>query len=268
MKQTTLPEKAIRSITNSEKYSWGNGNLGWHFFKSDSLSVIREKMRPGTAETLHYHERAQQFFYILSGVATFELSGKTRVVQANEGIHIPPKMLHVVANKGTSELDFLLISEPKAHGYRIDIIEYSPELKEPIKTLNCEWLEKYFKVEPGDEVSLSDPENEILAKGGYIYYARMNNEIVGTVSLLRETDTYFEIGKMAVTEKAQGHYIGHILIELCFIVARQKGIKKLCLYSNKSLSTAIHLYKKFGFKEVELEVGHYERANIKMEREV
>jgi N-acetylglutamate synthase-like GNAT family acetyltransferase len=115
-------------------------------------------------------------------------------------------------------------------------------------------------------ISLSDPKAEIIDKGGFIFYARMNNEIVGTFSLLRESDEVFELGKMAVTAKAQGHYVGNALIEHCFHVAKQKGIRKLILYSNTALSPAIHLYRKFGFKEVPLESGHYERANIKMER--
>ena len=39
----------------------------------------------------------------------------------------------------------------------------------------------------------------------------------------------------------------------------------MILYSNKKLESAIHLYRKYGFVEVELEEGLYERANVKME---
>lgn len=75
---------------------------------------------------------------------------------------------------------------------KIEIIDYSEELKEYIKILNYEWLEKYFKLEAGDTISLSNPQNEIIDKGGYIFYAKLNNEIVGTASLLKKTDTVFE----------------------------------------------------------------------------
>lgn len=159
-----------------------------------------------------------------------------------------------------------MISEPKSHGDRIDIIDYSDELKEPIKTLNYEWLEKYFRLESGDILSLSNPKEHIIDKGCFIFYARMNNQIVGTASLLKETNEIFELGKMAVTHKAQGFSIGNMLIEHCLNVARQNSIQKLILYSNTKLEPAIHLYRKFGFKETELESGHYERATIKMEK--
>ena len=148
----------------------------------------------------------------------------------------------------------------------VTIIPFSPDLKEEIKTLNLEWLKKYFKVEPKDEIILSDPQGEIIDKGGMIFYAHYNNKIVGTVSLLKIDDTTFELSKMAVTDAAQGLGIGNKLMEHCIEVAQQKGIKKLLLYSNRKLLTALYLYRKFGFEEVYLEDGVYERADIKMER--
>lgn len=150
----------------------------------------------------------------------------------------------------------------------VEIIEFNNELKEPIKTLNYEWLETYFCVEKGDYISLSNPKEHIINKGSFIYYAKMNNEIVGTVSLLKKTDTIFELGKMAVTKKAQGFKIGTILLEHSLNIAKQKQIKKLILYSNTNLKSALHLYRKYGFIEIELESGLYERANIKMEKEL
>ncbi|BBQ06949.1 GNAT family N-acetyltransferase [Elizabethkingia meningoseptica] len=148
----------------------------------------------------------------------------------------------------------------------VDIIEFSEELSEPIKTLNYEWLEKYFRIEEGDVASLSDPQKHIIDKGGHIYYAKLNGEIVGTASLLKKSETVYELGKLAVSDKAQGHGIGTILIEHCLNIAKQKQITILILYSNTTLQSAIHLFRKYGFEEVELESGVYERANIKMEK--
>lgn len=148
----------------------------------------------------------------------------------------------------------------------IEIINFSADLKEPIKSLNYEWLEKYFRLEQGDIISLSNPQEEIIDKGGFIFYAKLNGEIVGTASLLKKTETIFELGKMAVSGKAQGFGIGTLLLEHCLNFAREKGIQNIILYSNTSLETAINLYRKYGFTEIELESGLYERADIKMEK--
>ena len=147
----------------------------------------------------------------------------------------------------------------------IDIIPFSINHKGAIKTLNLEWLQKNFKVEPKDELVLSNPIEEIINKGGKIYYAQHLDEIVGTVSLLKINTTTFELSKMAVTEKAQGLGIGRQLIEFCIEEAQKLGIQKLILYSNRQLKSALHLYESFGFKEIPVESGVYERADIKME---
>lgn len=148
----------------------------------------------------------------------------------------------------------------------VEIIPFSTALKEPIKTLNLEWLKKYFKVEPKDEIVLSDPQGEIIDKGGMIFYAKYNDAIVGTVSLMKIDSTTYELSKMAVTDGVQGLGVGKKLMLHCLAVAEAKGIEKLILYSNRKLLPAIHLYEKFGFVEVPLEGGVYERADIKMER--
>lgn len=146
------------------------------------------------------------------------------------------------------------------------IIPFSPEWKEPIKTLNIEWLQKYFKVEPKDEKVLSNPQEEIIDKGGMIFYVQYKDVIVGTVSLLKIDNQTFELSKMAVSEGIQGLGIGKKLLQHCIEVAKEQQIKKLILYSNRSLKPAIHLYEKFGFEEIALEEGIYERADIKMEK--
>ncbi|WP_431241540.1 GNAT family N-acetyltransferase [Flavobacterium sp. P21] len=151
---------------------------------------------------------------------------------------------------------------------KIEIIPFSPDLKEHIKTLNIAWLEKYFRVEDKDKITLSNPQEEIIDKGGMIFYAKYNDEILGTVSLLKENDFTFELSKMAVSDKAQGLGIGNKLLEHCIKIAKEKDMKTLFLYSNTALLPAIHLYKKFGFKEIPLEKGIYERADIKMEKKI
>jgi GNAT superfamily N-acetyltransferase len=150
----------------------------------------------------------------------------------------------------------------------VRIIPFSPKLKEPIKVLNIAWLERYFKVEPKDERVLSNPQQEIIDKGGLIFYAQYQNDIVGTVSLIKMDATTFELSKMAVSDGLQGLGIGKLLIEHCFQVAKENKIPKLILYSNRKLKPAIHLYERFGFVEIPLEDGVYERADIKMEKHI
>lgn len=147
----------------------------------------------------------------------------------------------------------------------ITIIPYTAENKEWVKKFNYEWLEKYFYVEPTDIVQLSDPENEIIGKGGSIFYALYDEEIAGTASLMKVSDHVFELAKMAVTDRFKRKGIGHALMDFCITKAKELGAVKLILYSNTKLESAIHLYRKYGFTEILVGNSHYARSDIKME---
>ena len=102
----------INKANALQHYSWGNNCDGWVLVNTDELSVKQERMPQQTAETLHYHEKAQQFFFILKGIATFEADGKLFTVNVNEGFHIQPGIKHRIANNSDEELEFILSSQP------------------------------------------------------------------------------------------------------------------------------------------------------------
>ena len=79
----------------------------------------------------------------------------------------------------------------------IEIIDFHTDYSSVFKNLNIEWLEKYFFVEPHDEEVLGNPQSYIINKGGYIFFAKLNDEIIGTVALINEKECY-ELSKMAV----------------------------------------------------------------------
>jgi mannose-6-phosphate isomerase-like protein (cupin superfamily) len=106
---------------SSEHYTWGQNCNGWHLLKTDSLSVIQEMMPPNTEEALHFHHKAQQFFFILSGLATFEIEGEVIEIKSNEGFYVEPNKQHKIKNNSLTDLHFLVISEPKAHGDRTNL---------------------------------------------------------------------------------------------------------------------------------------------------
>src|SRR5215204_1031711 len=124
----------------------------------------------------------------------------------------------------------------------LEIIPYRKELGKHFKDLNIAWLEKYFSVEPKDEVVLGDPDKYIIGQGGYIYFAQYGGTIVGTFALLKQEDGVYELGKMAVDEASQGKHIGNKLLQHCIEEAKRLGAFKIILFSNTLLGPAIHLY--------------------------
>ncbi len=107
------------STNDAEHYNWGDACDGWHLLKGDDLSVIEERMPPGTAEQRHYHQRSRQFFYVLEGVATLELDGEVHTLRRGEGLHVPPGAAHQMRNDGAFDVRFMVVSAPRSHGDRI-----------------------------------------------------------------------------------------------------------------------------------------------------
>lgn len=147
----------------------------------------------------------------------------------------------------------------------IKIIPFSPEYQADFKRLNIEWIEKYFVVEPHDIEQLDFPQDFILKNGGEIFFAMLDEEVVGTVGMAYLDESSFELAKMAVSPKHQGLGVGFILGEAALDFARKKGAKRVWLESNRSLTPAITMYKKLGFEEVEFLPTPYSRSNIQME---
>jgi mannose-6-phosphate isomerase-like protein (cupin superfamily) len=102
-------------------YQWGAACDGWNFVDEPTLSVKQERMPAGTSEALHYHQYAQQFFFILKGSTTFEIDGAAIIVNEQEGIHIRAKQQHRIINHTASAIEFILSSQPSTAGDRINI---------------------------------------------------------------------------------------------------------------------------------------------------
>ena len=110
------------ALEHAEHYVWGGVCDGWHLLKRDDLSVIRERVPPGAAETRHRHARSRQFFYVLDGAAVIEVEGVEHSLAAAQGLHVPPGAAHRFRNESAADVHFLVISAPRSHGDR----EYAP----------------------------------------------------------------------------------------------------------------------------------------------
>ena len=105
----------------SEHYVWGEKCDGWHLVKTAGLSVIHERMPPGTKEAQHYHTKSRQFFFVLEGSATLEIAGVREVLQKHEGAEVPPGVPHQMFNESVGEIEFLVVSQPPSHGDRFSV---------------------------------------------------------------------------------------------------------------------------------------------------
>lgn len=111
------------SKREAEHYCWGQGCDGWHLVKADGLSVIHERMPPGTSEERHLHRASRQFFFVLSGEVVLETGGRREALRAHEGAEVPPGVPHQVLNESGAAAEFVVVSQPPSHGDRTSVGE-------------------------------------------------------------------------------------------------------------------------------------------------
>ena len=148
-----------------------------------------------------------------------------------------------------------------------EIIEYDEKYHADFKRMNLDYLDKYNLTESHDMIILDNPGEIVLGRGGFLWLAKAGEEIVGTVGIMDEGNGIFELIKMCVAESWRGKGISKLLIETCLQKVKELGGKKLILFSNHQLQTALKLYEKYGFKNVEVTDSPFETADVKMELE-
>ncbi len=142
---------------------------------------------------------------------------------------------------------------------------HTKSLGQHFKTLNEEWLKKYFAIEPIDELVLNNPQ-KLIDEGGQIIYAKTEGLVIGCVALKHHGDGVFELTKMAVTPDYQANGIGAILMKRCIEEFSIMEGEKLYLETHSSLQPAIKLYGRFGFKSLPHPFeSEYQRSDYYME---
>ena len=113
--------RVVSKYQSLKHYQWANVCDSWNLVDNVGLSVKQEVMPTGTSEQLHYHEKTQQFFFILAGTATLEIEGNQIEVSPHEGLQVLRGEKHRIINNGKTNLEFILCSQPSISNDRINI---------------------------------------------------------------------------------------------------------------------------------------------------
>lgn len=108
------------SRETAEHFTWREVCDGWFLVNQpDRLTVLHERMPPGSSEVRHLHRQVSQFFFILAGTASLEIDRHYVSLHALEGAAIPPQVAHQMRNVSDAPLEFLVISQPNSRDDRL-----------------------------------------------------------------------------------------------------------------------------------------------------
>lgn len=88
------------------------------------------------------------------------------------------------------------------------------------------------------------------------WIAEQDGENVGCIFLVKLDEETAKLRMLLVDPKTRGMGLGGKLVDECIRFARQCGYRKMVLWTNSILYSAIHLYEKAGFHKVNEEPQH------------
>jgi GNAT superfamily N-acetyltransferase len=88
------------------------------------------------------------------------------------------------------------------------------------------------------------------------WIAELRGEVVGSIFLVKESDSVAKLRLLYVDAAARGLGLGRRLVEECVAQARAFGYKKIILWTNDILSAARRIYVGQGFRLVKEERHH------------
>ena len=125
----------------------------------------------------------------------------------------------------------------------LEIVPFNGDYKSAFESLNREWIEEYFVMEEEDLKTLQNPESYIMEKGGEIFFAVLDGDVVGTSAMIQTSKGIYELAKMSVAKKLQGLGIGKKLLKRCIDFSKEKEATEIFLITNDSLKPALNLYQ-------------------------
>ena len=146
----------------------------------------------------------------------------------------------------------------------VTIVSFDEEYSSIFYELNKLWIEESWLLEKSDKFDLLNPKESIIDKGGEIFFALIDDNVVGTVAMIRSEDRIYELAKMTVEINYRGNGVANKLMDQCLNYAINNNAQQIYLITNDTLLIARNLYDKYGFKEVKLDSDKYLRGNVKM----
>jgi mannose-6-phosphate isomerase-like protein (cupin superfamily) len=97
---TTADGSQIREFLNP-----GNSTLV-------NQSLAEATLSPGQCTTLHFHPKAEEIYFILSGHGMMQIEEEKRGVSPGDAIAIPARLKHQICNTSDQDLVFLCCCAP------------------------------------------------------------------------------------------------------------------------------------------------------------
>lgn len=150
----------------------------------------------------------------------------------------------------------------------MELSKFEEKYRQAFIEFNRDWIISNFGfLEEHDEETFREIDQE-LSKGAMIFFAVENGvPLACCMSKPMDGDTW-EICKLGSDRNVPHKGAGNLVFKAAMDWALEHGAKRLFILSNSRLKPALHIYEKYGFKEIKLDNYEYKRGNIAFEYKV
>jgi ribosomal protein S18 acetylase RimI-like enzyme len=129
------------------------------------------------------------------------------------------------------------------------VVDYSPSLSKHFHELAGPWLTEELngKLKEEGGIALQNPDEKHFLAGGFLFYAKYKDQIVGFVALKRLGDHTFEFSNLYIHPNYQNLGIDNLLIERCISRCMENEVGELWLQTSISKTEAHLIYDALGF---------------------
>jgi N-acetylglutamate synthase-like GNAT family acetyltransferase len=148
----------------------------------------------------------------------------------------------------------------------MNVIPYQEKYKKDFIQFNTDWIKDNFGFLEKEDLETFDHIEESLEKGAMIYFAVGNeNALAACMTKPMDVEGTWELCKLGSNKHLPHKGAGSAVFEAAMNWAVAHGAKRLFIISNSRLKAAIHIYEKYGFREIRLDDYEYDRGDIAFE---
>lgn len=147
----------------------------------------------------------------------------------------------------------------------MEVIKFEEKYRKDFIDFNTDWIVSNFGFLEQHDKETFEKIDEEMEKGAMIFFAVENNNALATCMATPMNDTTWEICKLGSNKNIKHNGAGSAVFEAAMNWALEHGAQRLFIISNSKLKPALHIYEKYGFKEIKLKNYEYIRGDIAFE---
>lgn len=147
----------------------------------------------------------------------------------------------------------------------MNVIPFEEKYRQSFIDFNTDWIVSNFGFLEAHDKETFEKIDEELKAGAMIFFAVEDDTALATCMAMPLEGTTWELCKLGSNKNIPHKGAGSAVFEASLRWALEHGAERIFILSNSRLKPALHIYEKYGFREIKLDNYEYVRGDIAFE---